>query len=83
MPKKPLASCTRLVAMINVVICARIHRPDCIGSPFSGGLSRKQQHQATRSCHDHARPIHSRPKDPIIVTWRLGELPSYAPARLV
>jgi hypothetical protein len=30
------------VAMINVVICARIRPLDCIGSPFSGGLSRKR-----------------------------------------
>jgi hypothetical protein len=29
------------------------------------------------------RRIHSRPKGPIIVTWRAGELPSYAPAGLV
>jgi hypothetical protein len=29
------------------------------------------------------RRIHSRPKGPIIVTWSVGELPSYAPAGLV
>src|SRR5580693_3480098 len=45
-PKKPLASWTRLVAMISVVICARIPPLDGIGSPFSGGLSRKLQRQS-------------------------------------
>ena len=35
MPKKPLASWMRLVAMINIVICARIRPLDCIGSPSS------------------------------------------------
>ena len=42
-PKKPLASWTRLVAMISVVICARFCPFDCIGFPFSGSLSIKLQ----------------------------------------
>jgi hypothetical protein len=36
----------------------------------------RSRHDASDSMvHHHARFIHSRPKDPIIVTWRLGELP--------
>src|SRR6516165_7212129 len=42
-PKKPLASWIRLVAMISVVICARIRPLDCIGTPFSASLWRKPQ----------------------------------------
>ena len=69
------------MAMINIVICARICPLDCIGSPFFSVLSRK-----TRSYHVAiitSRRINSRPKGPIIVTWSVGELrPSYAPAGL-
>ena len=34
-PKKPFASWTRLVAMISIVICARIRPFDCIGTRLS------------------------------------------------
>src|SRR5580693_2340545 len=83
-PKKPLASWTRLVAMISVVICARIRPLDCIGSPFIWRSIKKAT--ATKFTHlviFAPRRIHSRPKGPIIVTWSVGELPSYAPAGLV
>jgi len=83
-PKKPLASWMRLVAMISVVICARIRPLDCIGSPFSGGLWRKTTAaKATRSCHHHAPPYPFTARSPIIVTGSVGELPSFAPAGLV
>src|SRR5262252_5781771 len=67
--------------MISVVICARIRPFDCIGAPFSGDLSRKPQRLRPLDLAT-SRPAVSiyGPKGPIIVTWSVGELPSYAPA---
>jgi hypothetical protein len=55
-----------------------------MGSPFLWRSIKK----ATAAKFTHLvifapRRIHSRPKGPIIVTWSVGELPSYAPAGLV
>jgi uncharacterized membrane protein (UPF0136 family) len=54
-----------------------------MGSPFLWRSIKK----ATAAKFTHLvifapRRIRSRPKGPIIVTWSVGELPSYAPAGL-
>jgi hypothetical protein len=58
---------------------ARLHRLSFLWRPIEETTAPKPFNLAIIA----PRRIHSRPKGPIIVTWRVGELSSYAPAWLV